>query len=140
MRNLPIDASKFELIATGKVIAKPQYVELADGSRRKDPNGRQATDPETGLPMWTVDCIAGSEDDDDRRVETVGVTVLSQTKPEVRKFAPVQFIGLTANGYVQNGSRFVSYSFRAEGVAGGAMSGSTAGGGAKAKSASAEAA
>lgn len=135
MRNLPIDASKFQLIATGKVIPKPAYVEMADGSRRKDPNGRQETDPATGLPVWTVDCISGAEDDDDRRVETVGVTVTSPNKPVVQKFAPVQFEGLTANGYVQNGSRFVSYSFRATGVVGGSAAGS--GGGRASKSAEA---
>lgn len=116
MRDLPIDASKLELIATGKVIAKPRYVEAPDGSRRKDPNGGQEVDKFTGVPLWTVDCIAGSEDDNDRRVETVGVTVQSETKPEVSKFQPVQFEGLTANGYVQNGSRFVQYSFKATGV------------------------
>lgn len=136
MRDLPIDASKLELIATGKVLPKPRYVEAPDGSRRKDPNGAQETDRYTGLPLWTVDCIAGSEDDDERRVETVGVTVQSETKPQVSKFQPVQFEGLTANGYVQNGSRFVQYSFKATGVAAGAAASS----GRSSKSASAEAA
>ncbi len=123
MRNLPIDGAKVEFIATGKVLAKPAYVEMADGSRRKDPNGRQAEDKDNGLPLWTVDCIYDDEEAEDRRAETIGVTVASATKPEVTKFRPVQFEGLTANVYLPKGSNFPAFSFKATGVAGSAGAG-----------------
>lgn len=126
MRNLPIDGSKIEFIATGKVLAKPAYVEMADGSRRKDPNGTQAADDRkggTGLPLWTVDCVY-DEEDEDRRSEPVGVTVASAAKPAAEKWRPVQFEGLTCNVYLPKGSNFPAFSFKATGVVSGASGGS----------------
>jgi len=122
MRNLPIDSTKIEFISTGKVIPKPLYVELSDGSRRRDPS-RQATD-ENGVPLWTVDCLNTGEDDDNRRAETIAVTVASPEKPQVTKFQPVRFEGLVANVWLPKGSRFPEFTFRATGVTNSTGSGS----------------
>lgn len=140
MRNLPIDADKIEFISTGKVIAKPLYVELSDGTRRRDPNRQATTDD--GVPLWTVDCIDTGDDDDNRRAETIGVTVASTEKPQVAKFQPVRFEGLVANVWLPKGSRFPEFTFRASGVASGAMTSGGASAGAKStkSAASAEAA
>jgi len=117
MRNLPIDATKVEFVSTGKVLAKPLYVELSDGTKKADRN-QQAKDND-GCPLWTVDCIDTADDDESRRAETIGVTVASHDKPQVAKFQPVRFEGLVANCYLPKGQRFPAFTFRATGVASG---------------------
>lgn len=113
MRNLPIDATQITLISSGKVMAKPEYALLSDGSRKRVP-GVQATDANTGLPLWILDCFV-DDDEEEGRADIVGVTVSSYDRPEVRKFAPVQFMGLVATGYVRDGR--IAFSFRASGLA-----------------------
>jgi hypothetical protein len=117
MRNIPVDASKVRLLASGKLSPKPAYAELADGSRKRIP-GEQAIDKNkfgegTGLPLWVVDCYL-DDDEEDGRAEVVGVTVTAVDRPSVTKFAPVNFTDLVATGYVRDGR--VSYSFKASGV------------------------
>lgn len=113
MRNLPIDASRLTLLASGKVLPVPEYAELADGTKRRVPD-RQAKDRDTGLPLWVVDCFA-DDDDEDARAEVVGVKVAAIDRPQVQKLRPVEFIGLVASGWNRDGR--VAYSFRATGVA-----------------------
>lgn len=121
MRNIPVDAAKIRLIASGKLAAKPAYAEMADGTRRRIP-GEQAKDLDrfgngTGLPLWVVDCYVDDDADpeEDGRAEVVGVTVASIDRPKVQKFAAVSFVDLVATGYVRDGR--VAYSFRASGIA-----------------------
>lgn len=133
MRNLPIDSSAIEFISTGKVLAKPLYVDMGNGEKKAD-RTRQATDDQ-GVPLWTVDCIDTADDDEARRAETIGVTVASHEKPQVAKFRPVSFVGLVANVYLPRGQKFPQFTFRASGVAGAA-----AGSPSKASKAPAEAA
>lgn len=113
MRNIPVDPSRITLLASGKLMAKAEYAELSDGSRRRVP-GAQAKDRETGLPLWVVDCFL-DDDEEEGRAEVVGVTIGSHDKPQVQKFRPVQFIGLVASGYVRDGR--VAFTFRAQGIA-----------------------
>lgn len=113
MRNLPVDTFQITLLASGKIMAKAEYAELADGSRKRVP-GAQASDRDTGMPLWIIDCYL-DDDEEDGRAEIVGVTVGSLDKPQVKKFQPIEFVGLTANGYVRDGR--VAYSFKASGVA-----------------------
>jgi hypothetical protein len=113
MRNIPVDGTQITLLASGKIMAKADYAELADGSRKRVP-GAQATDRDTGLPLWIVDCFL-DDDEEEGRAEIVGVTVGCYDKPQVQKFRPVEFIGLTASGYVRDGR--VAFSFRASGIA-----------------------
>ncbi len=113
MRNLPVDASRLTLLASGKLMPKAEYAELSDGSRRRVPDA-QAKDRDTGLPLWVVDCFL-DDDEEEGRAEIVGVTVASREKPQVQKFRQVHFEGLVASGYLRDGR--VAYSFRATGVA-----------------------
>lgn len=110
MRNIPVDTSQITLLASGKLMPKPFYAELSDGSRKRDPH-RQAVCPVTGVPLWIVDCFVDDEEEDGR-AEVVGVTVPSMDRPVVKKFSPVPFEGLVATGYVRDGR--VQFSFRAD--------------------------
>lgn len=114
MRNLPIDTHRITLLASGKLMPKAEYAELADGTRKRVPGGQQ-TDRDTGLPLWVIDCFL-DDDEEEGRAEVVGVTVAAREKPQVTKFQPVEFTDLVATGYVRDGR--VAFSLRASGVAG----------------------
>lgn len=113
MRNIPVDTSRLTLLASGKLMAKAEYAELSDGSRRRVPDS-QAKDRDTGLPLWVVDCFL-DDDEEEGRAEVVGVTVASREKPQVQKFRPVYFEGLVASAYVRDGR--TAFTFRATGIA-----------------------
>jgi hypothetical protein len=113
MRNIPVDASKIVLLASGKLMPKADYAELADGTRKRIP-GAQAADRDTGVPLWIVDCFL-DDDEEEGRAEIVGVTVAAYDRPVVQKFRTVAFEGLVATGYVRDGR--VAFSFRASGIA-----------------------
>lgn len=116
MRTLPIDSSRLVLFAAGPVTPKPHYADLSDGSRRRV-DGQQAKDPESGLPLWVIDCFPDQDDQDERaRAEVVSVTVPSAMKPLVSKFRPVVFEGLMANAYADRATGQVRTSFKASGV------------------------
>jgi hypothetical protein len=112
MRAIPVDSSRLSLLASGKLMPKAEYAELSDGSRRRVP-GAQAMHPESGLPLWVVDCFL-DDDDEEGRAEIVGVTVASREKPQVSKFRPIEFVDLVGSAYVRDGR--VAYTFRASGV------------------------
>ncbi|WP_224392832.1 hypothetical protein [Pseudonocardia sp. ICBG1293] len=92
--------------------SKAEYAELSDGSRKRVPDS-QATDCETGLPLWVVDCFL-DDDSEEGRAEVVGVTVVSREKPQVKKFHRVDFIDLVATAYMRDGRP--AFSFRASGI------------------------
>jgi hypothetical protein len=111
---LPIDGASFALIGTGKFRAVPKYAELADGSRRSVPGSQADID---GVPLWTVDVII--DDDDSDRSEAVAVKVTSHNPPEVAKFRPITFTGLTCMPYLDRRTNRVALSFTASGIANG---------------------
>lgn len=118
MRYLPIDADRLRLLASGKLMARPVYAELSDGSRKRVP-GDQERD-ENGVPLWTVDCYADDGvDDEDGRAEVVGVIVGSHDRPTLRKFEPVMFEGLEVNVYVPKTGR-LTMQWRADRIVSGA--------------------
>lgn len=112
MRNIPIDSSRLSLLASGKLMAKAEYAEMSDGTRKRVP-GMQATDRETGLPLWVVDCFL-DDDEEEGRAEIVGVTVACREKPVVHKLRPIAFVDLVASAYVRDGR--TAFTFRASGV------------------------
>ncbi|MDN5917377.1 MAG: hypothetical protein L0I76_20145 [Pseudonocardia sp.] len=86
MRSYPIDAARVRLISTGNVNAVPAWVELADGSRRPDPNGRQEADDQ-GRPLWRIEVITPADEGDDRDKTAVAeITIASQDQPDVGTF------------------------------------------------------
>jgi hypothetical protein len=109
---LPIDATAFALIATGKHRPVSEYGELADGSRRAIPNSQAKLD---GVPLWTVDVLLDDEESD--RAQTVGVKVASVTEPNLPKYQPVHFVSLTCMPYVDRRTNRVALSFSASGIA-----------------------
>jgi hypothetical protein len=115
MRAIPVDTSKLQLIATGKIAPKPKYAKLADGtSKRVD--GQQDTD-DMGNGLWVIDCMVDDgADDEDGRAEIVGVTVASPDRPKVTKFAPVAFVDLVATVYRDRMTGQPKTSFKASGI------------------------
>lgn len=108
MRNIPIDGTRITLLASGKLLPKPVYAELSDGSRRRVPD-RQAVDQETQVPLWIIDCFL-DDGEEEGRAEVVAVTVPCIEKPVVQKFKPLEFDGLEARAYVRDGRVGLSFS------------------------------
>jgi len=113
MANLPIDASKITLVATGKVRPVAVYAEDAAGQNRRVPGAQEKSD--FGLPLWAVDVLL--DDDDATRVEAISVKVPSNEEPVVAKFQPVTFHGLTCKPWVNGrAGNQIALSMRAEGI------------------------
>lgn len=112
MRSIPVDTTKVQFIGTGKVAERAEYVELANGERRR--SGNQATDENTGLPLYVVDVLVN--DPDSQRAEIAAVKIPSNVPPETQMGQPVNFTDLVAVPYVDNRSNRVAMSFRATGI------------------------
>lgn len=114
MRRIPVDTSKCRFVGTGKTAARAQYAEMADGSRRRVPDGQDKN--EDGIPMWVVDVLVDDPDAD--RAEIAGVKVASHDQPRTELGKEVKFRGLIALPYVMQGTNRVALSFTAEGIEG----------------------
>lgn len=123
MRRIPVDSTRVTFIGTGKVAERAEYVELADGQRRRSGNQAREIRPDgsAGLPLWVVDVLV--DDDEADRAEVVSVRVAAHEAPVTGKWQPVRFAGLVATPYVDRGSGRVAYSFAADGIEGGATAG-----------------
>jgi hypothetical protein len=102
MRNIPVDPNRIRLISTGTVTPVAVWIELADGSRRPDPNGRQETD-EHGNGVWRVEVVMPADEMDERDKTSVSeVTVVAKDRPDVGGFGDLlHFDGLVMSpGYV----------------------------------------
>ncbi|OLM28513.1 hypothetical protein Ae717Ps2_6409 [Pseudonocardia sp. Ae717_Ps2] len=83
MRSYPIDTDRVTLISTGTVIPVAKWVELSDGSRRPDPQGRQEVD-EHGRGLWRVEAITPADQADERdKTAVVEILVASHDQPAV---------------------------------------------------------
>ena len=111
MATLPIDSSKIVLVATGKVRPVAVYAEQANGEKVRVPGAQEKSD--FGLPLWAVDVLL--DDDDANRAEAISVKVPSADEPQVPKFQPVQFEGLTCKPW-KGRSNQVELSMRAESI------------------------
>ncbi|MCX6463784.1 MAG: hypothetical protein NTW05_09345 [Pseudonocardiales bacterium] len=112
MRNIPVDANRVRFIATGKHAARAKFAELTDGSRKRVPDSHD-TD-EQGRPLWVVDVMIDDPGAD--RAEIAGVKIASHEVPETRLGEEVRFVNLTCSAYVQNGSKWPTFTFKAEGI------------------------
>ena len=82
MRSYPIDTDRVTLISTGVVTPVAKWVELADGSRRPDPNGRQECD-DAGRALWRVEVITPADPTDERdKTAVVEILIASNDRPE----------------------------------------------------------
>jgi hypothetical protein len=74
------------MISTGSVTPVTAWVELADGSRRPDPNGRQDVDDQ-GRPLWRVEVVMPADETDERdRTGVLEVTVAAKDQPDAGSF------------------------------------------------------
>ena len=118
------------------VISEVEPVQDFDRSTRE--NKVQATEPDSGLPMWQVTCLDADPDaKKSQKTVTVKIAAKHQPVPPENKdgspFTPVEFDGLTALPWIEESGNFskISWSFRAESMrapGNGAGSGSAANG------------
>lgn len=92
MPRYAVDSSKQPMIATGVVDEVPVWVERADGSRR--PTDDQARDPDTGMPLWTVEVMYQQTSYNRLSSVTAMVTVPVLERPEPTMLTRVAFEGL----------------------------------------------
>ena len=90
IRELPVDSSRIQFVATGHVTPVIEWVDDGNGGRK--PSDQQARDTDTHDLMWTVDAMADGEEFD--RAEVVGIQLPAPYQPVVKKFAPVPFQNL----------------------------------------------
>jgi hypothetical protein len=106
MRSYPIDTDRVTLISTGVVTPVAKWVELADGSRRPDPNGRQECD-DAGRALWRVEVITPADPADERdKTAVVEILIASNDRPEPGTLGTrLTFDGLVMTpGYVKKGT------------------------------------
>lgn len=119
MRSYPIDTDRVTLISTGVVTPSIKWVELSDGSRRPDPNGRQDMDAQ-GRALWRVEVITPADEGDERdKTAVVEILVASVDRPEVGQLGTrLAFEGLVMTpGYVKRGtSQLTAPRWYAEGI------------------------
>ncbi|WP_226366636.1 hypothetical protein [Pseudonocardia sp. ICBG162] len=112
MRQIAIDQSRTKFVYSGLCVEKPRYVQLSDGTSKRD--GSQMTNDD-GVPLWTMDCYV--DDENATRAEAIGVTVPSYDEPTAARFQPITFDGLVATIYTgRDGQPAVS--LKATGIAG----------------------
>ena len=83
----------------------------------------QASDPDTGLPLWSVE-VVDADPDAKKSTRTLAVKVLAKVQPVLPEalsglpFTPVEFDKLTATAYIEENGDFskISWSLRAREV------------------------
>lgn len=108
MPSYPIDVDRATMVATGKVLPVTEWT--ADGKRTDTPK----RDPNTGAPVWLVDCLV--DDDDATRAVVAGVEVPSIETPAPPKYSPVVFEGLTVDVYVKRATGALVARWSATGI------------------------
>lgn len=96
---------------------------MIDFNRSSGENRVQATDRDTGLPMWQVEALDG-DPAAPKRSRTVTVKFAAQTPPTAptnasgTPFTPVVFEGLMGLPYIERSGDFsrIAWSFRASGM------------------------
>ncbi len=111
-----------------------EVMPMIDFDKSSGENRVQATDRETGAPMWQVEVLDG-DPAAPKRSRTVTVKFAASTQPSAptnssgTPFTPVVFEGLMALPYIERSGDFsrIAWSFRASGMrAPGKPSGATA--------------
>ena len=80
----------------------------------------QATDPDTGLPLWSVEVVDG-DPDAKKATRTMAVKIIAKVQPVLPErltglpFTPVEFDKLTATAYIEENGAFsrIAWSLRA---------------------------
>jgi hypothetical protein len=111
MRQIPVDTTQVRFIGTGKGVARAKYTDEDASGNRKRIKDQYETDDQ-GRTIYVVDCLV--QDDNAERAEIASVKVPGFSEPTVAFGDVVEFAGLVAVPYVQNGR--VMMSFRANGI------------------------
>lgn len=112
IRELPVDTSRINLVATGHVIPVMPWVSDPANPGRNMPGTDQSRDEVTGLLLWTVDALA----EDMERGEVIGVQVGAAHQPVVERYKPVNFIGLSVRVSVDRRTNQVRQYWAASGI------------------------
>jgi hypothetical protein len=94
---------------------------LADFDASTKENRVQARDKDSGLPLWTVDCMDFDPDARERTFKVKIASAVQPVPPEAVAGAPVRPVvleGMTVTPYIKDGPRpKIGYSLRASGLA-----------------------
>lgn len=98
---------------------------VRDYDRSTRDNVVQATDPDTGLPLWAVD-VVDADPEATKSTRTMTVKVSAKVQPTLpaaendTPFRPVEFDNMTATAYIEENGNFsrVAWSLRAGEVRG----------------------
>lgn len=119
-RKIPLD---FGVVFPFGAYAVGEVQPVRDYDRSTKDNLVQATDPDTGVLLWSVDVVDG--DPDARKANrTMSVKILAKVQPVLPTsldglpFTPVEFDNLTATPYIEDNGNFskLAWSLRAGGV------------------------
>jgi hypothetical protein len=96
---------------------------VRDYDRSTRENLVQASDPDTGLPLWAVD-VVDADPDATKATRTMTVKVTAKVQPVLpasdsgMPFRPVEFENMTATAYIDENGNFsrVAWSLRASDV------------------------
>lgn len=108
-----VDAEKQALRATGVVEPAPVWEQTADGRRR--PTDAQDRD-ESGVLLWLVEVMYGSEAFGRQQTVTASVLVPSPARPNLPAFEVIPFEGLSVNAYANRNGGGLRESWSAEGI------------------------
>lgn len=120
-RKLPVDfglAFPYGAYMVGEI--KP----LRDYDRSTKDQAVQATDPDTGVLLWTVE-VVDADPEVSKSARTVTVKVPAKVQPVLEKgpegggpFTPVEFNGMTATAWLDDSGNFarLAWSLRAQSV------------------------
>lgn len=118
-RKLPID---FRLAFPHGAYMVGEIAPVRDYDRSTKDSVVQATDPDTGIPLWAVD-VVDADPDATKSNRTMTVKVQARVQPVLEKatgapFTAVEFTEMTATPYVDDNGNFarLAWSLRAKGV------------------------
>jgi hypothetical protein len=119
-RKVPVE---FGVVFPYGAYAVGEVTPVRDFDRSTKEKPVQATDPDTGLPLWGVD-VVDADPDATKSTRTMSVKVSARVQPVLPEtaegvpFRPVEFDKLTATAYIEETGNFnrVAWSLRASGV------------------------
>ena len=116
-RKVPVE---FGVVFPYGAYAVGEISPVRDYDRSTRENPVQATDADTGMPVWSVD-VVDADPDATKSTRTMSVKVAAKVQPvlppaaEGMPFRPVEFDKLTATAYIEENGNFnrVAWSLRA---------------------------
>lgn len=119
-RKIPVD---FGLAFPYGAYAVGEVQPVRDYDRSTADRIVQAVDPDSGLPVWSVDIVDG-DPEAKKASRTISVKIAAKVQPVLPEslaglpFTPVEFDKMTATAYIEDKGDFskLAWSFRAEEV------------------------